>query len=50
MSGLAAEFTAEAPLVSAAARLCEAGVRRVEAYTPYPVEKLDEFEGLKADE
>jgi Protein of unknown function (DUF3341) len=43
MSGLAAEFTAEAPLVGAADRLREAGVRRVEAYTPYPVAALDEL-------
>ena len=43
MSGLAAEFAAETPLVSAAERLREAGVRQLEAYTPYPVEKLDEI-------
>ena len=42
MSGIAAEFDTEAPLVRAAARLREAGVRRIEAYTPYPVEALDE--------
>ena len=41
MSGFAAEFAAEAMLVDAASRLHEAGVRRVEAYTPYPVEKLN---------
>ncbi|HTW51691.1 MAG TPA: DUF3341 domain-containing protein [Stellaceae bacterium] len=43
MSGLAAEFAAETLLVSAAERLREAGVRQLEAYTPYPVEKLDEI-------
>jgi Protein of unknown function (DUF3341) len=43
MSGLAAQFTAEAPLVSAAVRLRGAGVRRIEAYTPYPIEALDEL-------
>lgn len=43
MSGIAAEFAAEAPLLSAAERLSEAGVRQIEAYTPYPVEKLDEI-------
>ncbi len=41
MSGLAAEFAAEAALVDAASRLHQAGLRRVEAYTPYPVEALD---------
>lgn len=41
MSGLAAEFAAETPFLDAAARLHEAGVRRIEAYTPYPVEALD---------
>lgn len=43
MSGIAAEFAAESVLVRAAARLHEKGVRRIEAYTPYPVEALDEF-------
>jgi hypothetical protein len=43
MSGIAAEFFAEAVLVAAAARVRETGVRRVEAYTPYPVEALDEL-------
>lgn len=41
MSGLAAEFAGEAPLIAAAGRLRDAGLRRVEAYTPYPVEALD---------
>ena len=43
MSGLAAEFAAEAPLVDAAQLLRRAGLRRIEAYTPYPVEALDEI-------
>jgi hypothetical protein len=43
MSGLAAEFTAEAALVRAAARMHEAGLRSVEAYTPYPIEALDAY-------
>lgn len=43
MSGLAAEFAVETPLVGAVERLREAGVRQIEAYTPYPVEKLDEL-------
>jgi len=43
MSGLAAEFAAEAAFVGAAGRLREVGVRRIEAYTPYPVEALDEL-------
>ncbi|HEV2097494.1 MAG TPA: quinol:electron acceptor oxidoreductase subunit ActD [Stellaceae bacterium] len=38
MSGLAAEFAAEAALVRAAGRLHRTGVRRIEAYTPYPVD------------
>jgi len=41
MSGLAAEFAAEDALVQAATRLRDAGLRRIEAYTPYPVEALD---------
>jgi hypothetical protein len=41
MSGIAAEFAAESALVEAAARLRAAGLRRIEPYTPYPVEALD---------
>lgn len=41
MSGLALEFAAEAALLHAARRVREAGIRSVEAYTPYPVEALD---------
>jgi hypothetical protein len=43
MSGIAAEFAAETALVGAATRLREAGVTRLEAYTPYPVAQLDEL-------
>lgn len=43
MSGLAAEFAAEGALVQAATRLHEAGLRQIEAYTPYPVETLDKL-------
>ena len=43
MSGLAAQFSAEAPLVRAAERLRDAGLRQIEAHTPYPVEALDEL-------
>lgn len=43
MSGLAAEFAAEASLLGAAERLRDAGLRQIEAYTPYPVEALDEL-------
>ena len=41
MSGFALEFAAEDAAVAAAARLRTAGVRRIEAYTPYPVAALD---------
>ncbi|HEX3862816.1 MAG TPA: DUF3341 domain-containing protein [Stellaceae bacterium] len=41
MSGIALEFPDETPLVQAAQRLRERGVRAIEAYTPYPVEALD---------
>lgn len=41
MSGFAVEFASESALVNAAGRLHEAGLRRVETFTPYPVEALD---------
>jgi hypothetical protein len=41
MSGFAAEFDNEAALVAAAMRLREDGIRKIEAYTPYPVAALD---------
>ena len=42
MSALVAEFDSEARLVAAAHRLHEEGLTALEAYTPYPVEGLDE--------
>ena len=43
MSGIAAEFAAESTLLRATSRLREAGMTRLEAYTPYPVEALDDL-------
>ena len=43
MSGFAAEFTAEDALLGAVRRLRDAGLRRIEAYTPYPVAALDDL-------
>jgi Protein of unknown function (DUF3341) len=43
MSGIAAEFDAESALVRATSGLREAGITRLEAYTPYPVEALDDL-------
>jgi hypothetical protein len=43
MTGVAAEFASEADLLRAARGLREDGLRRLDAYTPYPVEALDEF-------
>jgi hypothetical protein len=43
--GLMAEFDGPAELVSAARELRERGYEYVEAYTPYPVEDLDEILG-----
>ena len=40
--GLLAEFHDPSSLVSAAARATEAGYRRVDAFTPFPVHGLDE--------
>lgn len=41
--GVIAEFDDPEPLVDAARRLHERGFRRVEAYTPYPVNQLEEY-------
>ncbi|HEX4112914.1 MAG TPA: DUF3341 domain-containing protein [Stellaceae bacterium] len=41
MSAIVAVFADEAACVKAATRLRDDGLRRVEAYTPYPVEALD---------
>ncbi len=40
--GLMAEFNGPEKLVEATARACDEGYRRVDAYTPYPVEGLEE--------
>ena len=40
--GLLAEFEAPADLVEAARRTREAGYRRIDAYTPYPMHELTE--------
>lgn len=39
---MVAEFASEGELVAAARRAREAGYRRLDAYTPYPVEALNE--------
>lgn len=41
--GLAAEFEDPGQLVAAARAVREAGYRRFEAYSPYPIEELNEF-------
>src|SRR5215831_15671520 len=40
--GLMAEFDSPTTLVAAARKTREAGYRRVEAYTPFPIEELSE--------
>ncbi len=45
--GLVAEFPTEHELIHAVQRTREAGYRRIEAYTPFPVEGLSEALGLK---
>jgi hypothetical protein len=40
--GLLAEFRAPADVVAAARRVREAGYRKVDAYSPYPIEELSE--------
>jgi hypothetical protein len=40
--GLLAEFAGPEPLVEAARRAREAGYRRLDAYTPFPMEELSE--------
>jgi len=44
--GLMAEFSDPGELVTAARRVREAGYVRIDAYTPYPIEELDEALGL----
>jgi len=43
--GLMAEFNSADDLIAAAHRIHEAGYRRVDAYTPYPIEELAEALG-----
>jgi len=45
--GLLAEFEEPEALVRAAARVREAGYRRVDAFSPYPIEELGEALGLR---
>jgi Protein of unknown function (DUF3341) len=45
--GLAAEFDSPAALLSAAERAKHAGYRRMDAYTPYPMEELTEALGQR---
>ena len=46
LHGLMAEFVTAEQLVAAAARAREAGYRRMDAYSPFPVEGLSEAIGL----
>lgn len=46
--GLLAKFDTSEDLVSAAKRVAQAGYRRFDAYTPYPVEELDRAMRLKS--
>ena len=45
--GLLAEFDTTADILSASAKVRDAGFRRWDAYTPFPVHGLDEAMGLK---
>lgn len=45
--GLLAEFADPTELVAAARRVHEAGYRRVEAYSPFPIEELTEALGFR---
>lgn len=42
LHGLMAEFDDATALVAAARRACEAGYARVDAFSPYPIEELNE--------
>ena len=44
--GLMAEFASAGDLVAAARKVREAGYRHFDAYTPFPIEELDEAMGL----
>jgi len=45
--GLLAEFETAADILTAAAKVRDAGYRRWDVYTPYPVHGMDEAMGLK---
>ena len=45
--GLLAEFESPSALVAAAARVRDAGYKRIDAHTPFPVEALPEALGVK---
>ena len=45
--GIMAEFDNPSDLVAAARRTYEAGYRRINGYSPYPIEELDEAIGFK---
>ncbi|MGH7176735.1 MAG: DUF3341 domain-containing protein, partial [Tepidisphaeraceae bacterium] len=47
LHGLSAEFEKPEPLLEAARRTRQAGYRRTEAYTPFPVHGLDEALGFE---
>ncbi len=44
--GLLAEFSDASELVAATRKAYEAGYRRMDAYTPYPIEELDDALGI----
>jgi len=48
--GVVGEFESEHQLLHAVGKVREAGYRRVEAYTPFPVEGLSEALGLKRNQ
>ena len=45
--GLLAEFESPTALVEAAARVRDAGYKRIDAHTPFPIEELPEALGVK---
>jgi len=44
--GLLAEFDGPSALVAAAARVRDAGYKRIDAHTPFPLEELPEALGV----
>jgi hypothetical protein len=45
--GLMAEFDSPAAILSAAEKICAAGYRRWDAFTPFPIHGLDQVAGFK---